>query len=157
MQLELFADYHQILLLDEHSEADFGDLWSATATQDSMAVGDDGLAIGTEVNVNVAVTVELHTRAPGPDADQFDNVVEASVNAASGRLVVLGCTDYFPEAQRIPVEPGWVRVRVSRWNLRNAARAGHLSDDDVETMEKLRIQVWRCPNRQLAVIKRWKG
>ncbi|MCH7230671.1 hypothetical protein L0U85_07375 [Glycomyces sp. L485] len=157
IQLELFADYHQIHLLDENTEADFGDLWTATAMQNSVAVGADALAIGTEVNVTVAVTVELHTRAPGLDADQFDNVVEASVKAASGRLVVLGCTDYFPEAHRIPVEPGWVRVRTSRWNLRKAAQAAHLSDDNGETMERLRIQVWPGPRRQLAVIKRWKG
>ncbi len=107
--------------------------------------------------MTVAVTLELHTRAPRPDADQFDNVVEASLKATSGRLVILGCTDYFPDAQRIPAEPGWLRVRVSRWNLRNAARAGHLSDDDAETMERLRIQVWPDPRRPPADIKRWKG
>jgi hypothetical protein len=155
-QLELFADYHQILLLDDGSKADFGDLWNTAATQNSIAVGDDALSIGTEVNVAVAVTVELHTRAPELDADQFDHVVEASIKAVSGRLAVLGCTDYLPEAQRIPVEPGWLRIRASRRNLGNASRAGHLSDENAATMEQLRIQIWPSSQRRLSVIKRWR-
>ena len=155
-ELELFADYYQIHLFDDGSVTDLGDAWTDKAVLDNLAVAADAIAVGTTVNVNVAVTMQLLDTAPEDDSAAFDHVVEGSLQVPSGRLVVMGCTDYEPEAARFGVPPGPVRVRVARSNLAEAQRLGIDSDDDPRTMERLRLQVWPAPHDDPVVIKRWK-
>ena len=99
-ELELFADYYQIHLFDDGSVTDLGDAWTEEAVLDHLAVVKDAMAVGITVNVNVAVTVEMLDAAPEDDSAAFDHVVEGSLEVPSGRLVVMGCTDYEPEAAR---------------------------------------------------------
>lgn len=155
-ELELFADYYQIHLFDDGSAADLGDAWTDEAVLDHLAVAADAMAVGTTVNVNVAVTLEVLEAAPEDDSAEFDHVVEGSLQVPSGRLVVMGCTDYEPEAARFVVAAGPVRVRAARSNLAEAERLDIDSDDDPATMERLRLQVWPAPLNDPVVIKRWK-
>lgn len=155
-ELDLFADYYQIHLFDEGSVTDLGDAWTDEAVLDGLAVTTDAVAVGTTVNVNVAVTLEVLAAAPEDDSADFDHVVEGSLQVSSGRLVVMGCTGYEPEAARFGVAAGPARVRVARSNLAQAERLDIDSDDDPATMERLRLQVWSAPLDDPVVIKRWK-
>ncbi|MBT2407494.1 hypothetical protein J7I97_12690 [Streptomyces sp. ISL-87] len=152
--LELFADYSQIHVLDEESEADFSDVWTGQSVLDGLGVTDDALAIRTAVNYTVAVAVHVLADRPDDDSAGFDHVVEASLRVASGRLVVLGCTDYFPDAARFELPAGWTRLRASRRNL--AAAVSTLDfEGEPETLEEVRLQVWPAPPSAADVIKRW--
>ena len=155
-ELELFADYYQIHLFDDGSVTDLGDAWTDEAVLNCLAVATDAIAVGTTVNVNVAVTLEVLETAPEDDSAEFEHVVEGSLQVPSGRLVVMGCTDYEPEAARFEIAAGPVRVRVARGNLAEAERLGIGSDDNSATMERLRLQVWPAPHHDAVVIKRWK-
>ncbi|MFI7279085.1 hypothetical protein ACIBOV_02310 [Micromonospora chersina] len=155
-ELTLFADYYQVHLFDDGSGTDLGDAWTEEAVLDNLAVDTDAMAVGTAVNVNVAVTVEVLEAAPEDDSAEFDHVVEASLHVSSGRLVVMGCTDYEPEAARFGIAAGPVRVRAARSNLAEAERLGIDSDDDPATTERLRLQVWPAPHTDRVVIKRWR-
>src|SRR5690348_5424897 len=105
----LFADYHQIHIFDDGSATDLGDAWlSETASATKLAVEDDAIAVGTTVNVFVDVTVDVLDHGPIDDSAEFDQVAEASLHSASGRLVVMGCTGYEPDAARIAVPEGWL-------------------------------------------------
>ncbi|WP_328762751.1 MULTISPECIES: hypothetical protein [unclassified Streptomyces] len=154
-ELTLFADYFQIHLTDADSDGDLGDAWTAQAVADHLAVARDALGIGTAVNVNVSVTVVVLPQEPSDDSTEFDHVVEASLDVSLGRMMVLGCTDYGPDAATFEVPPGWNRVRVSRSNLARAAQADIDSDESPETTEKIRIQVWPAPEFPAKIIKRW--
>ncbi|MFJ3723223.1 hypothetical protein ACIPYQ_11705 [Streptomyces sp. NPDC090045] len=156
--LELFADYFQIYVMDDDSEATesgIGDVWTEQAVLDGIGVDEHALAIGTAVNVTVDVTIDLLPGRPDDDSDAFDHVVEASLNLASGRLVVLGCTDYIPDAARFDMPAGWTRIRTSRRNLEAAAFPDSDCDDEPEDMEEIRIQAWPAPHAQPDIIKRW--
>ncbi|MFG3589503.1 hypothetical protein [Streptomyces sp. NPDC047990] len=156
--LELFADYFQIYVMDDDSEATetgIGDVWTEQALLDGLGVDEHALAIGTAVNVTVTVAIDLLTGQPDDDSDDFDHVVEASVNLASGRLVVLGCTDYVPDAARFDMPAGWTRIRTSRRNLEAAAFPDPDCEDEPEDMEEIRIQAWPAPHSQPDIIKRW--
>jgi hypothetical protein len=155
-ELTLFADYCQIQVLDEGSQTDLGDAWTDQAMGDRLAVGQDAVAIGTTVNVKVAVSVEVLDRSPADDSIDFDHVAEASIRCMSGQLVVMGCTDYEPDARRFAVPTGWLRLRVSQANLDRAYRAGVDSDDDPLTMERLRLQAWPDAAAPVVVKKRWR-
>lgn len=155
-ELTLFADYHQIHVFDEGSETDLGAEWTDQAIDDHLAVGRDAVAVGTTVSVNVEVSVELLDGPPPDDSVDFDHVAEASFCCSSGRLVVMGCTDFEPAAQRFPVAAGWLRLRVSQSNLDRAYRAGIDSDEDPQTMERLRLQVWSAAEAPVVVLRRWR-
>jgi hypothetical protein len=156
-ELRLFADYHQVVVLDEGSETDLGDCWTEQAVDDGLAAGLDALAIGTAVNVFVQVSIETLSSPPASDEADFDHVVEASLKTESGRLVVMGCTDYEPDAARFEVPPGWLRLRASRSNLDTAAALDVDSGKAPETMERVRIQVWPADPKDVTVIKRWNA
>ncbi|MET8473213.1 hypothetical protein ABZY90_03745 [Streptomyces sp. NPDC006422] len=154
-ELTLFADYFQIHVTDAESDGDLSDAWTDQAVADRLAVAPDALGIGTVVNVNVSVSVIVLPHEPSDDSSEFDHVVEAGLNVPSGRLAVLGCTDYAPDAATFDVAPGWNRVRASRSNLARAAQADVDSDESPETTEKIRIQVWAAPASPATITKRW--
>ncbi|MET9952410.1 hypothetical protein ABZ135_12800 [Streptomyces sp. NPDC006339] len=151
--LELFADYFQIHVLDGESEGDLSDVWTEQTVSDGLGVTEDALAIGTAVNVTVAVSVDVLAEQPVDDSDDFDHVVEASLNLTSGRLVVLGCTDYFPDAAQFEMPVGWTRIRASRRNLAAAVRSE--SDRTPEAIEQVRLQAWPAPYSEPHITKRW--
>lgn len=153
--LELFADYHQIHVMDDEADVDFGDAWSEQTVLDGLGVTDGALVIVTAVNVTVAVSVHVLAEQPDVDSEHFDHVVEASIHLASGRLVVLGCTDYLPAAARFDMPASWIRVRAARRNLAAAIAADIDSDDSSETTEQLRLQAWPAPFSAPHIIKRW--
>ncbi|WIX79248.1 hypothetical protein QRX50_00055 [Amycolatopsis carbonis] len=103
----------------------------------------------------VRVAVEVLNRAPADDSTDFDHVVEGSVEVRSGCLVVMGCTDFEPDAVRFAVPAGALRVRVGKSNLEVAGRLGIDSDEDPATMEHIRAQVWPAATAPLLVLKRW--
>ncbi|MEU3317097.1 hypothetical protein ABZ743_31080 [Streptomyces sp. NPDC006662] len=153
--LDLFADYHQIHVMDEESEGDFGDVWTEQTVLDGLAVAEGALAIGTAVNVTVAVSVHVLAEQPDDDKEDFDHVIEASLHLASGRLVVMGCTDYLPDAARFDMLADWIRVRASRRNLAAAIDSDIDSCESPETTEQLRLQAWSAPFSAPHIIKRW--
>lgn len=156
-ELRLFADYCQIHVFDEGSETDLGDFWTSQAVRDRLAAGPDAVAIGTEVNVFVRVSVETLSSPPASDEADFDHVAEASLESRSGRLVVMGCTDYEPDAARFGVTPGWLRLRASGSNLGAAGAADIDSAKTPETTERVRIQVWPAAPADVTVVKRWNA
>ncbi|HEX6870822.1 MAG TPA: hypothetical protein VF163_06970, partial [Micromonosporaceae bacterium] len=135
---------------------DLGDAWlTPEASVAQVAVGTEAVAIGTAVNVFVQVSVDLLDSAPAGDADEFDHVAELSLHCGSGRLVMMGCTDYEPDAQRVAVPAGWLRIRAARGNLDRAYRADLASDESAETIERVRLQIWPAPRAGTVLLKQW--
>ncbi|MFB8392700.1 hypothetical protein [Streptomyces yangpuensis] len=125
------------------------------AVLDGLGVAEHALAIGTAVNETVDVAIDLLTGRPDEDSSDFDHVVEASLNLASGRMVVLGCTDYGPDAARFDMPAGWTRIRAARRNLEAAAYPDPDCEDEPEDREEIRIQAWPAPYSLPDIIKRW--
>jgi hypothetical protein len=148
--LTLFADYFQIHLQDEQCESELSEAWTEQACLDGLAVAHSILGIGTAVNWDVGVEVALLASEPQDDSPAYDHVVEASIQVASGRLVVMGCTDYLPDAPRFDVQAGWNRIRASRSNL-----AAAITASNEEPVENVRLQVWPGPESDPRIIKRW--
>ncbi|WCN79277.1 hypothetical protein [Micromonospora sp. LH3U1] len=156
-ELTLFADYRQIHVFDEAADEDLDDEITDEALGDGLVVGRCALIVCTEVSVDVAVLVEVSAQPPVDDVAAFDHVVEGSIEVSSGRLVVMGCTDYLPDATRVEVPAGWLRVRASRANLAAAQAADIDSAEDSATMERLRIQLWPAPPAARTVLRHWQS
>jgi hypothetical protein len=146
-EYQLFADYYQFYLQDESVKGDLSDGWSEEAVTRLLAVAPGTVGIGTVRNMVVPVTVELFDAQPESDLEEWDHVAECSLEVSTGRIVIAGCTDYFPDASRIDAEPGVYRVRISYGLLDT------LSADGLDGNDRYRVQLWRASIIEPRIIK----
>jgi hypothetical protein len=146
-RLNLFADYFQFYLQDESAEGDLSDYWTEEATDRLLAVAPGAVGVGTVRNMEVPVSIEVLDAEPPLDAAEWDHMTECSIQIESGKLVVAGCTDYFPEAMRIPLAPATYAVRVSYGGLAT------LSADGLDGGDHYRVQLWPGIATEARVVK----
>jgi hypothetical protein len=118
IELILFADYYQFYLQDDDPR--FGDLsyvWTQEAVDRLIAVGEHVVGIGTVRNMDVQVRIVVDSKLPNLDSKEWDKINRASLVCDTGRIVIAGCTDYFPDATRLDIEPGMYDVLVGYRNL----------------------------------------
>ena len=147
-EFELFADYHQFYLQDEEADGDLSDSWTEQATKDLLALAPGTIGVGTVREMDVPVTVEVHSNEPEEDLTLWHHTTECSIDVPSGKIVVAGCTDYFPDAARISVEPGVYRARIYYGELDS------LSEDGLDGDDKYKVALWRGETINPKVIKR---
>ena len=112
-EFELFADYFQFYIQDDNEAlGDLSDSWSKEATENLIAVSDGVIGIGTARNMDVPVTVEITDKPISLLESDYDKINVATIQCNSGKLVVAGCTDYFPEASRISLVPGKYKAQI---------------------------------------------
>lgn len=150
-ELTLFADYHQFYIQDEPADGDLSASWTAEAEATLVAVAPGTVGVGTARNTDVPVSIEIAESEPGPDFSGFDQVVECSIAIKSGTLVAAGCTDYFPEAARFPIAPGFYRVRVHFSGL------GTISPDGLDGDDAYRLVLWPGEETTPVVLKQRAG
>jgi len=133
---ELFADYHQFYLQDESVKGDLSESWTLDATGRLLAIAPGTIGVGTARNMTVPVDVEVRVAEPVENFDDWDQVNDCSIEISSGRIVVAGCSDYFPDAARIEVSPAVYRARVFYGKLAS------LSDDGLNGQDHYRVVLW---------------
>ena len=151
-QFTIFADYFQVYLEDENAHPDLSQSWTPIAVENLIAFDPDcrrGFGIGTVRNMPVPVTVDiLHSAPTDSDLSEWDQVNECSIEIISGKLIILGCTDYYPEAARILVQPGTYRARICYGNLDT------LSEDGLEGSDHYKVILWPAPYQEPAILKK---
>ena len=135
-EFNLFADYFQFYVQDEESPGIDGDSWDGGAPHRMLAVAHGAIGVSTVRNVSVPVVLEVLETEPALDADSWDHVTECSLATSSGKLVVAGCTDYFPDAARISIPPGVYRARISGGGFNSVKKHWEAADD------RYRVQLW---------------
>ena len=97
--------------------------------------------------MEVTVVVDIRDSQPGEETGDWDQINECSIDVSSGSIVVAGCTDYFPDAARIAVDPGLYRARICYGGLDT------VSDDGLEGDDHYRIVLWPVAHSEPVVIK----
>ena len=143
----LFADYFQFYLQDENTKGDLSESWSQEAVDRLLALAPGTIGVGTARNMTVPVVVEVADDAPDEDIGSWDQINECTIDVPSGRLLIAGCTDYFPDAARIQLSPGSYRARIYYGNL-NVLNPNSLEGDD-----HYKIVLWSAPPGPIKVIK----
>ena len=138
-ELRLVAEYYQFYLQDETAEGDLSDAWTPEAADRLLALAPGTIGVGTYRNADVPVLVEVHDREPVEEAAAWDRVNESTLDVPSGRIVIAGCTDYFPDAARIQVPSGRYRARVCY------AGKSSLSADGFDGDDRYRVALWPAP------------
>jgi hypothetical protein len=129
-------DFYQFYLQDEPVDGNLGDSWTQDATDRLLAITDGTIGVGTVRNMTVPVDIDVLDAEPQDLFDEWDQVNECSIEVKSGRIVVAGCTDYFPDAARIQVAPGTYRARIYYGKL------DALSEDRLEGEDHYRVVLW---------------
>ena len=111
-EFEIFADYRQFYLQDENADFDSSENWTEQSTKDLLLVTPGTITVGTVRPMDVPVTIEIHDSEPTDDFALWEHINECSMNISSGKIVVAGCTEYFPDAARISVEAGNYRAKI---------------------------------------------
>jgi hypothetical protein len=146
-RFELFADYFQFYLQDEAAVGDLSNSWGPEAVERLLAIAPGTIGVGTVRNMTVPVEVEVAQQPPSEDLDGWDRVNECSIEIPTGRLVVAGCTDYFPDAARLAVQPGSYRARIYYRGLNTVSANG------LEGADFYRIVLWPGPQADVQVHK----
>ena len=144
---ELFADYFQFYVQDETVSGDLSESWTPEAVDRLLAVAPGVIGVGTVRNMDVPVEIEILRGAPSETFESWDRVNECSLNLASGRAVVAGCTDFFPDAARIKLTPDTYRARIYYGNLES------ISADALEGNDHYRIALWPAPEGPVVRLK----
>lgn len=135
-ELKLSADYYQFYLQDEAVDGDLSDSWNEEAVDRLLAATNGTIGVGTVRNTEVPVLLEISNEEPNDDFKYWDKVNECSIAIPSGKLVIAGCMDYFPEAKRINIPKGTYRARIYYGGL------DKINDDGLDGEDNYRIVLW---------------
>jgi hypothetical protein len=150
--LRLCADYFQFYLQDDElTVGDMSDAWTHEATARMLAVVPRAVGIGTGRNFDVDVTLVVATVEPSFDPLEWDNVVEADLEIQTGRMVIAGCTDLFPDAFRVELQRGNYRVRASARNLAS------IQPNGIDGQDSYEVSIWPSEPLGIRIVKRYKG
>ncbi|WBW96291.1 hypothetical protein [Oceanirhabdus sp. W0125-5] len=130
------ADYYEFYLQDEEAEGDLADSWDEEAVNRLLAITDGTIGVGTASDYDVVVGIDITDNEPDDNLKEWDKVNECSININSGKLVVAGGGEYFPDAKRIEVPKGTYRVRVYYSGL------DELSEDRYGDEDYYKVALW---------------
>ena len=151
IKLELFADYFQFYIQDENANGDLSEKWTDEAVEQLLAITDGTIGVGTVRNMDVPVTIKTFNTEPAFLTD-VENVIgqinECDIEVNSGKIVIAGCTEYFPQAKRIELKNGIYRARIYYGNL------DKLSEDGLDGEDFYAVHLWMTNKQEnLKIIK----
>ena len=152
IRLVLFTDYFQFYIQDEQAAGDLGDDWTAEAVTMLLATTAGTIGVGTIRNMDAPVSVKVFAAEPllAERAD-IGQVNECDLEITSGKAVIAGCTDYFPDAQRVELANGIYRARIYYSNL------DKISADGLDGEDYYEVQLWPTNVRQATSVLKSRG
>ncbi|RKN81034.1 hypothetical protein [Ulvibacterium marinum] len=143
IKTQLFADYFQFYIQDENVTGDLSNAWTDEAVDRLLALAPGTIGVGTVRNMDVPVTIKIFNNKPQlwDDLSLIHHINECDFETQSDKIVVAGCTDYFPDAMRVEIGKGLYKIRIYYGNL------DKLSDDQLDGEDFYEIQIWPSENR----------
>jgi len=149
---ELFANYFQFYIQDEMVSGDLSGSWNDEAVDRLLALGNGTIGIGTARNMDASVIIKIYEAEPQlQDNDNSIHMInECDLEMNSDRMVIAGCTDYFPEAMRVGIGKGLFRVRIYYKDL------DKISDDGLDGEDSYEIHIWPTKEKLGIQTKRYR-
>jgi len=136
--------------MDETSEDDFSLLWSEDALKRMLAVGRAAVCPGTLRNVDVTVEIRLVPESPAVNLSEYDHATAASIDIPSGKLALMGCTGYLPDAPRIELPPGQYQLLSLASGIDSITTEWDPADD------LYTVYLWPGEWREPMLLKHWQ-
>ncbi len=143
--IEVFADFFQFYLWDRICLSPPVDMTDADL-DNRIKEGQNSVTIFTVRNMYVPVDIQVHNEDPGYNADQWEHIVECSVDFPTGQLEIVegGNSDPLLEFE---VPGGNYRVRTFFTGLNT------LSENGLDGDDKYHITLWPDSPASLRLIK----
>lgn len=148
-EFRLFADYKQFFLMDDEELPDYPSDITPLDCSNMAKVAPYIVGVYTARPTTVPVVIRIDDSDRGVNLEEWDHVVQCGIDIPSGKLVVTGCGDYLPDAQRLEMELGTYRVRICYGNLDTV---NGLDGDDYYV-----VNLWQGRRRKLQVLKQWEN
>jgi hypothetical protein len=145
VETEIYASHHQFYVADPDGEQT-AELWDGGGLERHLGVAEGCVAVGTVGACDVPVRIELWDEEAPLDLDDWDHVVEATLEVRLGK-VALGWVGGQAELEPLDVPPGTYRLRSSAAGLDGA--------DEMDGGDSYRVQLWLAPSGEPEVIKWW--
>ena len=148
----LFADYFQIVIEDAHNADGPSEAYDDAATgRRRIVTTPHALHVFTARNMDSPVRVLWWDTRPEVDLAPFDHAVEASFSAPSGKIAIMGLTDYRSNATHAAVAAGPLRA------LALSKALAMLSEDELDGDDSYEVHLWSEALSEAAVLKAWDG
>ncbi len=149
---QIFADYYQVYLADPLVDGDWSEAWTAPeALVDRFVTCERILGFVTERNTTVPLRVVSHDAVPDltDKVLRADHAVKAGLFTSDRRLIIAGCSDYWPEAYSIAVLPGHYGAAFLSFGLATV--------DGLVGKDRYELHIWPVSEKQKAeVLVRWQ-
>jgi hypothetical protein len=147
LNLELFTDYFQFYIQDEQAEVDSGEGWTDETVAMLLLTTNSTIWVGTVRNMDAPVSLKLFASEPVlAERDDIGQINECDLAITSGRAVIAGCTDYFPDAQRLDLPNGIYRARIYYCDL------DKISEDGLDGEDYYEVQLWLTNEPQATTV-----
>lgn len=144
------AEDYQFYLQDSKAETVFRENMHDELMQDLVTVGDRIIAIGTVRPTEVQIIVEVLNDEPEEeDLEDWDQVVEASIDLPSGTMVITNNIEDFELAARVVLQAGTYRMRIFYGML------DEVDDEGFEGEDFYRIMMWPARMDGPMMLKKW--
>lgn len=145
------AQDYQIYLQDEKAETEFSETMHDELIQDLFSVGDRIVAIGTVRPTEVQVVIECLEEEPeDEDLEDWDQVVECSIDLPSATLVITNNIESFELASRVKLDaPGVYRMRIFYGML------DEVDDEGFEGDDFYKVVLWKDNMDEPRMLKKW--
>ena len=150
-KLQIFADYFQVYLADPLVDSDWSDAWTASALAERFIACERILGFVTGRNTTVPLRVVSYDAVPDltEQVVRADHAVKAGLFTADRRLIIAGCSDYWPEAYSIAVLPGSYGAAFLSFGLATV--------DGLEGKDRYELHIWPVTQKtHPEVLVRWQ-
>ena len=152
INLELFTDYFQFYIQDEQAPGDLGEDWTEEAVAMLLATTAGTIGVGTIRNMDAPVSVKLFASEPVvTERSSIGQVNECDLEITSGKAVIAGCTDYFPDAKRVELGNGIYRARIYYGNL------DQISADGLDGEDYYEVHLWLTNEKKATRVLKSRG
>ena len=146
-QIAVEVDYHQFYLWDPTIPAEAPEDYTDEDVRRMVKVADHVVVVQPVRNGTVPVGLTLFPADPGFPIEEFDHVVECSLDLPGGQLQVHECMG--GAVLDLEVQAGTYRVRVLFHSLAT------LDEDHLDGKDSYTVQLWPGEQRGLTVVKQW--
>ena len=143
---EVYASHSQFYVVDPEAGFRTDLAWDGAGLERHLGVSTGIVAVGTIGYCTLPVRIELWSTEPLADPDDWDHVVEASLEVSSGRLALEGVEG--------PADSEPLEVAAGVYRLRSSA-AGLGGADEMEGGDRYRVQLWQAAFAEPEVLRWW--
>jgi hypothetical protein len=143
---EVYASHRQFYVVDPEAEFRTDLVWDGAGLERHLGVSAGIVAVGTVGYCMLPVRIELWSAEPPADLDDWDHVVEASLEVSSGRVSLEG-VEGPADSEPVEVAAGVYRLRSSASGLDGAG--------EMEGGDGYRVQLWPAAFAEPEVLCWW--